>query len=99
MHDRVGGHVGAGTGAIFDDELLPELFRQPLRHKPRGDVRRGPGRKADNDMNRTGGIIERQRVTDQCAATEHRQYAAGNKTQEALAAEIHNKVKATLIRA
>jgi hypothetical protein len=69
MHDRVGGHVGAGTGAIFDDELLPELFRQPLRHKPRGDIRRGPGRKTDNDMNRTRGIIERKRVTCQCAAS------------------------------
>jgi len=26
VHDRVGGHIGAGAGAIFDDELLPELF-------------------------------------------------------------------------
>jgi hypothetical protein len=58
MHDRVSGHIGAGTRAIFDDELLPELFRQPLREKPRGDVRRSAGRKADNNVNRTGGVTE-----------------------------------------
>ena len=92
VHDRVGGDIDARTGAIFDDELLTEVFRQPLRHKPRGDVRRGPGRKADNDMNRTRRIIERKRAAGACAPIDYRQCAgADNKTQECFAAELHDE--------
>jgi hypothetical protein len=40
VHYRVGGDIGARAGPIFDDELLAEQLRQPLRDQPRGDVGR-----------------------------------------------------------
>jgi hypothetical protein len=38
MYDCLGGNVGTCTRSIFDDELLPEPFRQPLANQPRSDV-------------------------------------------------------------
>ena len=45
VHDRVGGDIGAGAGAVFDNELLAEPLRQPLAHEPRHDVGRSAGGK------------------------------------------------------
>jgi hypothetical protein len=62
VHDRVGGHIGACSSAVFDDELLPELLRQSLRYEPCADVRRRAGWKTDDDMNGTYRIIQCMRT-------------------------------------
>jgi hypothetical protein len=59
VRHRIGGNIGARARPIFDNELLAELLRQPLRDQPRDDVGRGAGRKADDDARRTFRVIER----------------------------------------
>src|SRR5438445_11848554 len=51
-HDRFSGQIAASTPPIFDDEWLPELFREPLAYQAREDVKRAAGAKAYHDAHR-----------------------------------------------
>jgi hypothetical protein len=48
-HDRVGGDVAAGAGAVLDHELLAEALRQPLPDHAGGCIGGTAGRKTEND--------------------------------------------------
>src|SRR5262249_16726499 len=37
-HDRFSRNIAASAGAVFDNELLPQPLRQPLRNQPSDDV-------------------------------------------------------------
>src|SRR5262249_22890697 len=52
MRDHLGGDVGAGAGAVLDDEGLPQALRQPLTDQPRMDVGDTTGRAANDDAHR-----------------------------------------------
>jgi hypothetical protein len=53
---RLGGHAAgnrtAGTGAIFDDELLAQGFGQPVGKNARGDICSATRSEPDQNMDR-----------------------------------------------
>ncbi len=53
---RLGGHAAgnrtAGTGAIFDDELLAQGFGQPVGKNARGDICSAARSEPDQNMDR-----------------------------------------------
>jgi hypothetical protein len=46
----------ARAGAVLDEDLLPERFRELPAHQPRDKIRAAPGRGRDDDADRPGGI-------------------------------------------
>ena len=59
----LGGDIGAAARPVLDHEGLPELFRQPLPHQARREVRRAARRIADDEANRPRWIGLRARVS------------------------------------
>ncbi len=59
----LGRDIGAAARPVLDDEGLPELFRQPLPHQARREVRRAAGRITDHEANRPRWIGLRARVS------------------------------------
>ena len=75
--------VVVAAGAIFDDERLAELRRQPLRDQPRGDIGRTSRGGGDDDTDRTNRIgvrARRRRATSQrgCASGKAKKLTARN---------------------
>jgi hypothetical protein len=60
LHDRLGGEVGASAWPIFDDELLSELFGQPLADQSGTGVEWTTSRETDEQADRSCRIIERR---------------------------------------
>ncbi len=94
VHDRFGGDVAAGAGAVLDDELLAEPVRQPLRHQPRHDVERAAGGEPDDYPHRPRWIRLRQTG----ARTAVSAARAGGKTQETAAWHRHLSARFFLCR-
>src|SRR5215471_15514643 len=49
-HDRLGGDIAAGAGAVLDNERLAEPFRQPLADQPCNNVDVVACGEPDNDV-------------------------------------------------
>ena len=54
---RRGADHGARSDAVLDDELLPELRRQPLGCDSTDEIEAAPGRVRGDDLDRAIGII------------------------------------------
>ena len=59
----LGRDIGAAARPVLDHKGLPELFRQPLPHQARGEVRRAAGCVTDHEANRPRWIGLRARVS------------------------------------
>ena len=57
--DRLGRDSGPGAGPVLDHKRLAEFLRQKFTDQARDNVSGAAGRKADNDLDRPGRIIER----------------------------------------
>ena len=64
-HDRLGGDIGGGAGAVLDDELLAQTLRQPWRREASEDVGGAAGRKTNDDAHRPRRIGLRKRHSRQ----------------------------------
>jgi hypothetical protein len=72
---RLSTGIAASAGSVFDDELLTELFGQPLTHQTGVEVIRAASWKADDDFHRPRRIGLRR-----CAAR-HGQERGGARCQ------------------
>jgi hypothetical protein len=59
LRDRLRREIAAGAWTVLDDELLAEMFRQPLADQAGISVVDAAGRKAGQDPRRMGRIVLR----------------------------------------
>src|SRR5262249_21164205 len=64
MNRGFGADVVARPRLVLDDELLPQPFRQPLRHDARRDVRAPAGGIGHDPTHRPGRVVERRGGAD-----------------------------------
>ena len=82
----LGRDIGAAARPVFDDEGLAELFRQPLPHQARREVRRAARRIADDEANRPRWIGLRARVS----GCERKRSRTGCELQELTTLKFHH---------
>src|SRR5215831_4685564 len=87
-HDHLGSHVGSRAWPVLDDESLAEPFSQPLGNETRPNVGRTAGRKTNDDMHRSGGVILGIRNV-RCAS---KRRCAGSQKLESTTRQLHGSL-------
>src|SRR6267154_5807220 len=87
LRDEIGADVAARSGAVLDDDRLPERFAQTGRERPRGEIGDPARRKSDDEPDRLRGVLrergERKKERDHPGAACHPSFERRGKNHAA----------------